>query len=327
MINRVMNSGAVKLFFLLVLMLWGLFFSLSWGYQYITLEEIIAYFFEDQEHILLRSVRLGRGISAIFVGMALGVCGLLIQILTKNPIASPTILGINAGATLSMVLAIIFFPQMGLNAIFWWVLLGGFLSGGLVFLVAGVWVTNVSATKLTLCGVSMAILFTSIAQALLAQNQSAFDEVFFFLIGSLSFRDVSAVLELIPFIVALVVVAILLARPIGILAIDENIAKSLGQNINRLKITLFFLSIGLASLAIAISGPIALIGLVSPHIAKKLIGTNYHQMIIASGLIGANLLLASDILSRFILYPKELPVGALTLIFGALFFIYLAKKG
>ena len=325
--NTQHNYTAIKLLILIVLMAGLGFLSLILGYQMVRVDEVVGYFSGDiVDNVVLTSVRLPRTIAAITVGIGLGIAGTLMQVLTKNPIASPSLFGIHSGAAFCMVIATIFFPYLSLNDMLYFVILGAFLAGVLVFLIAGVFTKEVSAIKLTLCGVSVAILFSSVTQAILAQNQSSFEEVFFFLAGSLNFRDLNAIITIMPLIFLTALIPIILHRPIGILAIGDNIAKALGQNVRWIKITLFFLSITLAALCVSISGPIALIGLISPHIAKKLIGVNYWGIISASGLIGANLLIASDILARFLIYPKELPVGALSLILGSLFFIYLAKK-
>ena len=317
----------IKFISLVILIFVLAFLSLILGYQEVNITDLIN-FFDNQPNAntVLETVRLPRTLAGILVGMGLGVSGFLLQVLTRNFIASPSIFGINSGAALAMIIVLIFFDNLSFQDSIYVILSGAFIAGALVFVIAGVFSQQVTALKLTLCGVSITILLGAIAQALLAQNQSSFEEVFFFLAGSLNFQTLDIISMVAPFIIIFTFIAFLFAKPISILDIDENIAKTLGQNTQRLKFILFILAVALAAFCVAISGPIALIGLISPHLARRLVSNNYYFLILTSSFIGAGLLLASDILARFLIYPKELPVGALSLILGATFFIYLARK-
>lgn len=281
----------------------------------------------SNEQLIIQNVRIPRAIIASVVGASLAIAGLFMQVLTKNPLASPSVLGINAGASMLIVLSITFFNVQSVSATIWLSFLGAALSSLFVFGLSSLGKDGATPLKITLAGVSIAAMFSSITQGILVTNEVALEQVLFWLAGSVQGRSLDSLVMVLPYIVVAWVISIALGNKINTFMLGEDLSKSLGQNTALLKITLVTLVIVLAGGAVSVAGPIGLVGIIVPQIVRMFVKNDYRWMIPFTGVIGAILLLLADIASRYLLMPEETPVGITTAVIGAPFFIYLARKG
>ncbi|WP_342356102.1 iron ABC transporter permease [Marinomonas primoryensis] len=305
--------------------------SIAYGQYVISNKSVWTAFwaFDPQsiDHIIIRTTRLSRALVACLVGAALAVSGVLMQALTRNPLASPSIFGVNAGAVFSIVLFSTLFSVTSLNTFLWLAFLGASVAGALVYGLGSSGKDGLSPVRIVLSGAAISALFMAFTQGILVMGQEGLDGVLFWVAGSVSGRDLALVVPLVPYFVVGITFAMLAAPHINILLSGDDIAKGLGQNTLLIKVVLSILVIGLAGGAVALGGNIGFIGLMVPHMVRSLIGYDHKWLIPLSALWGATLLLCADLISRFIIMPEEVPIGVTTAILGAPFFIYLARKG
>lgn len=180
--------------------------------------------------------------------------------------------------------------------------------------------------KLALAGMAVHFLLSSLTQGIIIFSEQAKD-VLYWLVGSINGKSWTHVMIILPWSISGLFIALLLSRSISILVLGESTAQGLGQQVNRIRILAGILVIILAGSSVAVAGPIGFVGLIVPHIVRRVLGGDYQRIIPFSALFGAILLVYADILARFIAYPFESPVGIVTAIIGAPFFLYLARKG
>ncbi|MDF2521213.1 MAG: iron compound transporter, permease protein [Clostridia bacterium] len=324
------NKSRWLFLFGLLLILIALFFaSLLMGYiktDFADLVDTYTNYSENIEHIVIKTSRMPRALIALFIGASLGLSGLLMQTLTKNPMASPGLLGVNSGAAFFMVFAYSFIPSLTENYLMLFSIIGAALAVLLVYALAGGIRGAIQTFDLTLAGAAISAIFMSFTQVTLFKDQKTMEEVLFWLTGSVEGRSMSLLLNILPFIVVGWIVTFLLAKRLSLFSLGEEIAKGLGLNTELLKLQIILLVIVLAGTSVAVAGPISLVGLIIPHLTRFLTGSDFKWAIPYSILLGAILLLSADVASRFIIYPKEIPVGAVTAILGTPFFIYIARK-
>lgn len=292
-------------------------------------EAIEAYtqFNGSNEHIVIREVRVPRALIATVVGASLGMAGVLMQALTRNPLADTGIFGINSGAAFLIVSAVCFFSITSLSHFTWIAFVGAAVSGIIVYVLGSLGRGGLSPLKLTLAGAAMTALFSSFTNGLLIFNERAMEEVLFWLAGSVADRNLSMLISVLPYLVIAWIGSLLLARQLNILMLGEDVAKGLGQRTYLVKLGTGLLIIVLAGGSVAVAGPIGFVGLVIPHIARFLVGINLRWVLLYSAFLGAILLLGADIAARFIAEPKEMPLGVMTALIGTPFFVYVARKG
>jgi iron complex transport system permease protein len=281
----------------------------------------------SNQHIIIQTVRLPRALIAVAVGASLAIAGTLMQTLTKNPLASPGIFGINAGAGFAVVVAVTLFSIVDLQAFSWLSFLGAAIAAISVYAVGSFGREGLTPMKLTLAGAAIAAMFSSFTQGLLVVNDAALEQVLFWLAGSVQGRKLDTLLNVLPYLSVGWIGSILIAGKMNILSMGENVAIGLGLNTGLLKIAVGVIVILLAGGSVAVAGPVGFIGIVVPHITRSIIGIDHRWVIPLSGVLGAILLLTADIIARFILMPQELPVGVMTAIIGTPFFIYIARRG
>jgi iron complex transport system permease protein len=289
--------------------------------------EAFTAFDGTNEHVILQSVRLPRAVIAAVVGACLAVAGALMQALTKNPLASPGVFGINAGAGFFVVMSVAIFQNNSLHSFTWIAFLGAAVAAIAVYFVGAVGREGLTPVKLTLAGAAMAALFSSLTQGLLAVNEAALEQVLFWLAGSVQGRKMEMLYAILPYVTVGLIGSLLLAPKINVLTMGEDIAKGLGQRTGSVKILTTLVIILLAGSAVSIAGPIGFIGIVVPHFAKFLVGTDHRWILPYSAVLGGILLLSGDIGARYIIMPKEVPVGVMTAFIGIPFFIYIARRG
>ncbi|TSI07684.1 iron ABC transporter permease [Lysinibacillus sp. BW-2-10] len=313
----------------LVLLLFNIL-SLVLGYTDLNFHTVIDAFIHfngSNEHIIIQDVRLPRALIATAVGASLGIAGALLQALTKNPLASPDILGFNAGASLFIVIALMLFSVSSLQTITWIAFLGATVAGLLVYFLGSIGRDGMTPIKMTLAGVAIAALFASLTQGLLVMDESALDQVLFWMSGSVQGRELEVLIAVLPYLVTGIIIALLIAKKINILTMGEDVAKGLGQRTSSVKLIAGISIVLLAGGSVAIAGPIGFIGIVVPHLVKSIIGNDYRWIIPYCAIFGGVFLLIADIGARYVLMPQEVPVGIMTALVGAPFFIHIARKG
>ncbi|MDG4797078.1 iron ABC transporter permease [Micromonospora sp. WMMD1082] len=280
----------------------------------------------DDEPSRLRSlvvdVRLPRALLAVLVGGSLAVAGLLAQALTRNPLASPQTFGINAGAAVAIVTATIAFPNLGaLGTVA--ALVGAAVVGAIMWALSTT--GAVTIVGLALAGMTMQIVLSALVQAILIMNNSTHDIVFW-LAGSVTGAQWDDVALLAPATAIGCAAALVGSRSFALLALDTTTAASLGQRPARAAGAAATIVVVLAGTAVAVAGPIGFIGLIVPHIARRLVGPRFVTQLVACLVLGPLLLLSADVLARLVAFPAETPAGIVTALLGAPVFLILAIR-
>lgn len=313
-------------FYVITLSLMVLLFGLSirLGTYTLSFEEIWAAFQpDDKNYFTLMEYRLPRAVLAILLGGALAISGVLVQSVVRNPLASPDILGINNAAGLAAVSVLMFLP----NLAFYWMPIFAFLGGVLSFVI--LWIVcgfNFRPIKMAIIGVALSALWAAISHYLMLTNPVEINTAMLWLTGSLWGRSWSYLNVVLPWLVVLLPLPFIFCRDLDTLGLGENKASTLGVTVNKVQISVLVLAVALSTTAVAICGPIAFLGLVAPHLARRLVGGRHRTLLPAALIIGALLLQLSDILARVIDPPTELPAGILTAIIGAPYFFYLLMR-
>lgn len=306
----------------LMVLLFGL--SIRLGTYTLSLEEIWAAFQpDDKNYFTLMEYRLPRAVLAILLGGALAISGVLVQSVVRNPLASPDILGINNAAGLVAVSVLMFLP----NLAFYWMPIFAFLGGVLSFVI--LWIVcgfNFRPIKMAIIGVALSALWAAISHYLMLTNPVEINTAMLWLTGSLWGRSWSYLNVVLPWLIVLLPLPFIFCRDLDTLGLGENKASTLGVTVNKVQISVLVLAVALSTTAVAICGPIAFLGLVAPHLARRLVGGRHRTLLPAALIIGALLLQLSDILARVIDPPTELPAGILTAIIGAPYFFYLLMR-
>jgi iron complex transport system permease protein len=324
------RKKSIVLFLLCLLLLTTIWMSIIYGYTDTSWKIAIEAFTNNNgsnAHIIIETVRLPRALIAAAVGASLAMAGALMQALTKNPLASPGIFGINAGAGFFIVLFVTFFQVHSLQIFTWLAFSGAALAAAIVFIISAVGKDGATPLKLTLAGTAVAALFASLTQGMLAANEKALEEVLFWLAGSVAGRRLEMLTAVLPYFVVGWIGSLLLAQKVNILMMGDDVAKGLGQRTNAVKVGVALLVVLLAGSSVAVAGPIGFIGIIVPHIARALVGIDHRWVLPYCALIGAILLIAADIGARYILMPREVPVGIVTAFLGVPFFVYIARRG
>ncbi|MBT2648979.1 iron ABC transporter permease [Bacillus sp. ISL-34] len=318
------------LFITILLLLFLLCSSIVYGYTDTTWKMAIdafSHFNGTNEHIVIQSVRLPRALIASAIGASLAISGVLMQTLTKNPLASPDIFGVNAGAGLAVVTGVTVFGISNLQVFTWLSFIGAAIAAISIFMIGSMGRGGLTPMKLTLAGAAMTAMVASLTQGLLVSNEALLEQVLFWLAGSVSGRSLDNLVAVLPYLVTGWGLALIMSGKMNVLSMGEDVAKGLGLNIVFLKLVLGLAIILLAGGSVAVAGPIGFIGIVVPHLTRSIVGIDHRWLIPFSGLFGAVLLIAADVISRYILMPREVPVGVMTAIIGTPFFIYIARKG
>lgn len=255
----------------------------------------------------------------------MAVSGLLMQAMTRNPLASPKIFGVSSGASFFIVFVTIIIPALEYYALYLGVI-GAFIGGLTVYTLSGA-TKGMTPIKLALAGMAIHLFFSSMTEGIIILNENSNEQVMFWLVGSLSSMKWDEILTILPWIIGALIVTIFIGRQLTIMELGDDIAKGLGQNINKVRIIIGLLVIILTGMSVSVAGPIGFVGLIVPHIVKRYVSKNYLVMIPLTFIIGADLLLLSDVLSRLITYPYESPVGIVTSFVGALYFLFITIKG
>lgn len=278
------------------------------------------------DQLIIRTVRLPRTLVAATVGACLSIAGSITQGLTRNPLASPDILGINAGAALALVSALLILGSLPASTYVGFAFVGAAIAAAVVWVLGTVGQGNTSPLRLILAGAALTYLMASFTTAILILNQRTLEEVRFWLAGSVAGRGFDVFLPIAPYMLVGLGLSLSLGKSLTALTLGDETAIGLGVRTEWIKRLAIALVVLLASCSVALAGPIAFVGLVVPHLVRMVIGSDYRWLLPYSVTVGASLLLMADMAARLVVRPQELPVGIMTAILGAPFFVYLAQR-
>ncbi|SFQ03259.1 FecCD family ABC transporter permease [Salibacterium halotolerans] len=287
-------------------------------------EALFAFNPDLSDHQVIQEIRLPRVLSAVFVGSFLAVSGAIMQGMTRNPLASPAILGVSDGAAFAIAIAFAFFPGTSYVGLMGWSFAGAGLGALLVFGVGMFSKGGITPAKLALAGVAVGAMLSSFSTAIAIQFDVAQDMTFWFA-GGLAGIEWTSIQMLLPVAVVGLGIAFLISRAVTILSLGEEVSRGLGQRTTLIKVLGIITVLLLTGAAVAVAGRIGFIGLVIPHITRFLAGMDYRWLIPCSAVLGALLLVLSDLGARMVNAPYETPVGAITALIGIPFFLYLAR--
>ena len=322
------NIRVLALAMLLCLLVLAAMSAVSLGTATISFSTIMAAIFQfdgSRDHLLITTIRLPRVIAALLSGSALAVSGTIMQAVTNNPLASPGLLGINAGASFAVVLVMTFFGT-GIGDIYvWFAFLGAAIAAIVVYALGSFGAVAHSPLGLVLAGAIVATFLTSLTTAVLIFDQSTLDAVRFWTAGSVTGRTMLQAKAVAPYILTGLFAALLLARHLTTLSLGADASRALGQNPFIWRGTSVVIVVLLAGGAVALVGPIGFVGLVVPHMVRMIIGVDYRWVIPFSALGGALLVVVADTIGRIIFGSQSFPVGVTIALIGAPFFLYLAR--
>ncbi|MDR3137262.1 MAG: iron chelate uptake ABC transporter family permease subunit [Coriobacteriales bacterium] len=312
-----------------VVLLSAVLFSLSFGSKDIALGQAwVLLFFPDGSvaSTVLHELRVPRTHMALVVGSALGVAGALMQSLTRNPLADPGILGINAGASLAVVLSVALTGMGSIRIYLWFAFLGAALASVGVYLLGAAGRQQVTPTRLALAGVAISAALSALTEAVVLANQVVFNEFRLWVAGSLEGRSYDILLTVLPFIALGLLLALALAPALNALALGVEKGRSLGVNVRRTQVLTITAVTLLCGAATAAMGPVGFVGLAVPFLARGLVGSDQRWVFVLSVLLGMAWLLYADVIARVIVRPEEIQVGIVAALIGAPFFVALVRR-
>ncbi|MGD6959986.1 FecCD family ABC transporter permease [Rossellomorea aquimaris] len=301
--------------------------SLSSGSSYIPFSAVIQEIFSESDHaFVLNELRLPRVWMAVFVGAGLGVSGLILQGMIRNPLGSPDIVGVTGGASVGTVLFIVFL--LGEVSVHWLPLasiIGAAVVTVFIYLLS--WKSGVTPMRLILVGIGISALTNAIVTMFMVSSESAVaSKVYLWLTGSLYGANWQEVWIISPVILLLILISLFFTRVVDVKQLGDDVALGMGVRVQFFRILLLALSVGLAGAAVSFAGGIAFVGLIAPHIARLLLHRSFGLLVIGSALIGALIVMVSDIIARTAFLPSDIPAGVFTAGIGAPFFIYLLYR-
>lgn len=319
-----MSRSAITLFILSLTLMAAFMANLMLGDSYVSVSHVIEMIWaHSAQDFVIWNHRLPRSIIALIVGASFGFAGAIIQGIIRNPLASPEILGVSQGAGLALTITVIAFPLLPIT---WFPLItciGGAIGVGLLILYSlG---SQFSTVKFALSGVAISMTLSCITEFLILSHPLDINTALLVLTGSLWSRGWHHVYLALP-LIPLLCFAYYLAKPLNLIVLGNEVAITLGTKLQHLR----WLSIGIAvivsSLCVGIVGPVSFIGLVAPHMARRLVGAHHQYTLVASMMVGAILLIIADTLGRILIAPSEIPSGILTAVIGAPYFLWLLVR-
>jgi iron complex transport system permease protein len=268
-------------------------------------------------------LRVPRVLVAALVGANLSLAGLLLQGVTRNPLAGPHILGLSAGAGFASILVVVAAPGTPVELVAPAAFVGSIAAALVVYGLA--WRGGISPVRFALSGVATAALFTAMSTAVLANSDLFTQRVLSFLAGGLFARDWDDARQIAPYTIVLGGGALAVAGALNVLALGDDVARGLGMQVERMRLLMVLLAAGLTGSAVAVSGMLAFVGLVVPHAARLVVGSDHRRAAPVAALFGATLLVLADTLSRMVIRPAEIPVGIVTAVIGAPVFLLLIR--
>ncbi|MGX1544264.1 FecCD family ABC transporter permease [Streptomyces adustus] len=268
--------------------------------------------------------RLSRTLLGLLAGAALGLSGAVLQALTRNPLADPGLLGINAGASAAVVTAITYFGVTSLSGYVWFAFVGAAAVGALVWFLGGS--RGATPVRLALAGTAISAALYGYVQAVMIMDKAALGRMRFWTVGSLSSATDSTIAQVLPFFAVGTLLALALARPLNAMSMGDDTAKALGAHLNRTRALSMLAATVLCGAATAACGPIVFVGLMVPHIVRSFTGPDMRWIMPYAAVLSPVLLLGADVVGRVVVRPSELQVGIVTALVGGPVFIFLVRR-
>ncbi|GIF23082.1 iron complex transport system permease protein [Actinoplanes tereljensis] len=279
-----------------------------------------------QVDAIVWGVRLPRTVCAVLVGLALGLAGALMQGLTRNPLADPGLLGVSAGASFAIVVAVTAFGMSSASQYVWFGFAGAFGGAVAVHFLGGLGHGGATPVKIALAGVALTFLLGSCTSAIVLRNPEALDRFRFWSAGSLTGADPGLLWRMSPFLAGGALLAITAGPALNSLALGDDTAIALGRRLGMIRAQVVLAITLLAGAAVAIAGPIVFIGLVVPHVARLITGPDHRWLLPVTALLAPGLLLVADIVGRVAARPEEVQAGIVVAFLGGPFFIALVRR-
>lgn len=300
--------------------------SIAIGAKELSLGQVWHGLFEDSGTYgdVVVAERLSRTVLGLLAGAALGLAGAVLQALTRNPLADPGLLGINAGASAAVVTAITYFGVTSLSGYVWFAFFGAAAVGALVWFLGGS--RGATPVRLALAGTAISAALYGYLQAVMIMDEAALGKMRFWTVGSLASATDSTISQVLPFLLTGTVLALALARPLNAMAMGDDTAKALGASLNRTRALSMLAATVLCGAATAACGPIVFVGLMVPHVVRSFTGPDLRWILPYAAILSPVLLLGADVLGRIVARPSELQVGIVTAILGGPVFIFLVRR-
>nr|WP_234405054.1 iron ABC transporter permease [Paenibacillus bouchesdurhonensis] len=328
-----MKRGVVVMTILGILIICAFIVSMNTGYIRLSPLDVVKTLFgmgTEKQSLILFQFRLPRIVISVLIGAGLAVSGCILQGISRNALADPGILGINAGAGLMVMLYVSFFPATSAGSIFLLpvlALVGAGFTAALIYVLSYKRNEGISPTRLILTGIGVAAGISAAMIVLtLKLDPNKYQFVATWLAGSIWGSNWKFVLALLPWIIILLPYVFYKARVMNVLNLGENTATGLGAPVEKERLLLLAAAVGLAGSSVAVSGGIGFVGLIGPHLARRLVGPKHQLLLPTSALIGALLVIVADTIGRWILQPSEIPTGIVVSVIGAPYFLYLLSK-
>lgn len=315
--GRYLRLGLFILLILLILL------STALGAVSISLSKLFAG--DELAWRIVLQFRLARTLVGAGVGAALAVSGAILQAITRNPLADPHITGVSNGAGLVAVLVLVLLPNFPITALPAAALVGGFVAGVVVWLVA--WKkSGLHPGRLALAGVAVGAVLSAATQGVLLRGATGSNSAYAWLAGGLWGRNWDHLYALLPWLIVGMLVAWAMGPQLDLLSLGDEVARGAGLSVERVRTGLLALAVVLAASAVAVAGPIGFVGLVIPHLARMLVGSPFRRLLPVTALMGAALVVGADVLGRTVVAPLEIPAGVFTALVGAPYFLHLLRK-
>lgn len=321
LVGLVVLGGIVVLGALLSLRFGSLQLSTSQAW-----DAVFAYDSTVYEQVVVRELRVPRTLIALAVGGSLGIAGAVMQGVTRNPLAGPSILGVSAGASFGVTTAIFLLGVSTPSQFVWFAFPGAAIASAIVFGVATTGRGGATPVRLALAGVVVSALLGSWTSTLLLLSEQTMDLVRFWSIGSVAGRPLSLLWDVMPLMAPAALICLFLGHQLNVLSMGEESARGLGMNTVRVRLIASGLVVILTGAAVSVAGPIGFVGLATPHIARSVVGSDYRWILPYSMLMGSLLLVFADTVGRVAARPSEIQVGVVMAFIGAPFLIALARR-
>ncbi|MGW7132133.1 FecCD family ABC transporter permease [Streptomyces bobili] len=317
---------SLGLFASLVVLLLVALASIAIGAKELSLDQVWHGLFQDTGTYgdVVVGERVSRTVLGLLVGAALGLSGTVLQALTRNPLADPGLLGINAGASAAVVTAITYFGVTSLSGYVWFAFFGAATVGALVWFLGGS--RGATPVRLALAGTALSAALFGYVQAVMIMDKAALARMRFWTVGSLTSATEDMIWQVLPFLAAGTLLAFALARPLNAMAMGDDTAKALGAHLNRTRALSMLAATVLCGAATAACGPIVFVGLMVPHVVRSFTGPDLRWIMPYAAILSPVLLLGSDVIGRVVARPSEVQVGIITAIIGGPVFIFLVRR-
>jgi iron complex transport system permease protein len=304
--------------------------SLAIGTKAIPLGQVIDAFTDydatNSDHLVVRELRQPRTLVGLLVGAALGLAGAVMQAVTRNPLADPGLLGVNAGAAFAVVLAIWQFGSSDIGTLVWFAFGGAAAASVVVYLLGSLGRGGATPVRLALAGAALSALLFSLTRAVTLLDQATLDQFRFWAVGSLTGRDDQVARSVGPFIAIGGVLALGLTRPLNAIALGDDAAAGLGVKVGLTRVASGAAIVLLCGAAVAAVGPVGFVGLVVPHAVRAVVGPDQRWLLPGCALAGPVVLLLCDTAGRVIARPGEVQVGIMTAAIGGPAFVFLVRR-